>query len=74
MNLQNKLVFITGASSGIGLATAKQFASLGVRLSLGTKRIQKMAAVKQKLENMGSPEVLCTEIDVRKIESVEGFL
>ena len=34
-DLKGKVVFVTGASSGIGAATARLFASLGARVAIG---------------------------------------
>src|ERR1035441_9609785 len=45
MSLKGKIVFITGASSGIGAATALAFASQGVRLLLAARRAGKLAQV-----------------------------
>ena len=45
MSLKEKIVFITGASSGIGAATALAFASQGVRLLLAARRAGKLAQV-----------------------------
>ena len=38
MSLKGKIVFITGASAGIGAATALAFASEGARLLLAARR------------------------------------
>jgi NADP-dependent 3-hydroxy acid dehydrogenase YdfG len=45
MNLAGKIVFITGASSGIGAATALAFAAQGARLLLAARRSGKLAEV-----------------------------
>ncbi len=45
MNLKRKIVFITGASSGIGAATALAFAAEGARLLLAARRADKLANV-----------------------------
>jgi short-subunit dehydrogenase len=57
-----KVVIITGASSGIGRALAKEFFSRGARLSLGARRIYLLEALKSELND--SPDILCTETDV----------
>ncbi|HEX7764882.1 MAG TPA: SDR family NAD(P)-dependent oxidoreductase, partial [Cellvibrio sp.] len=41
-NIQNKVVVITGASSGLGEATARHLASLGASVVLGARRIDKL--------------------------------
>lgn len=51
----DKVVFITGASSGIGAETARQLASEGARLVLLARREDKLAAVKAEVEALGAP-------------------
>jgi short-subunit dehydrogenase len=59
--VRNKVVVITGASSGIGYALAKEFASKGVRLSLGARRTELL----EKLQNeLPGTEILIQKTDV----------
>ena len=59
--MRNKVVVITGASSGIGYALAKEFASKGVRLSLGARRTELL----EKLQNeLPGTEILIQKTDV----------
>ncbi len=58
---QNKVIIITGASSGIGLASAKLFASYGARLSLAARSLDKLEAVAKEI---GTDNVLCVKTDV----------
>ena len=48
--LNNKVVLITGASSGIGEGTARQLASNGVRVVLGARRTERLQAIDSILE------------------------
>ncbi len=47
--LTDKVVMITGASSGIGAATAKQLAAAGAKLTLIARRKDRLEAIKQAL-------------------------
>jgi NADP-dependent 3-hydroxy acid dehydrogenase YdfG len=42
MSIENKVVVITGASSGIGAATAKVLAEKGAKVVLGTRRADRL--------------------------------
>lgn len=59
--MTGKIVIITGASSGIGKALAKEFFSRGAKLSLGARRLDQLEALKQELKG---PDILCTKTDV----------
>ena len=48
----NKLAFITGATSGIGLATAKALAENGYDLALAARNEEKLYAVKTALKKI----------------------
>ena len=48
--MEKKIVFITGASSGIGEGCARKFAMNGYRLILNGRNVEKLAAVKRELE------------------------
>ena len=51
MNLQNGVVIVTGASSGIGLATAKLLAKQGARLVLVSRSKDKLEQLSAELPN-----------------------
>jgi hypothetical protein len=69
----DRWIIITGASSGIGEATAKAFAALGNRLILGARRLDRLATVAAECREAGSPEVLAEALDVSQTASVEAF-
>jgi short-subunit dehydrogenase len=64
MRLKGAVVVITGASSGIGAATAVAFAKRGARLELAARRMDRLNAVAQKCREAGSPEVNVRHVDV----------
>jgi serine 3-dehydrogenase len=64
-NLANKIVFITGASSGIGKACAEAFAGQKANLILTARRIEKLNELAQKLSAKTGVKVKFLELDVR---------
>lgn len=64
-----KTALITGATSGIGLATARTFAQAGWRLIVTGRREDRLEAVKEELIEAGA-EVLGLVFDVRNYSSV----
>ena len=65
-SLSGKTVFITGASSGIGLATARAFAREGARLLLCGRRIDRLTEITRELSAMEQePEVFAFRLDVQ---------
>jgi NADP-dependent 3-hydroxy acid dehydrogenase YdfG len=71
MSLQGKIVFITGASSGIGAATALAFAAEGVRLLLAARRAGKLAGVASLAVERGAAAVHSIDLDVRNRSAVQ---
>lgn len=74
MRLKGAVVAITGASSGIGEATAIAFARMGARLELGARRLEKLNAVAQKCRAAGSPDVNVRLLDVGSRASARAFI
>ena len=68
-----KVVLITGATSGIGEATACMFASNGYDLIITGRRAERLKALKNKLEN-NSTRVLDLCFDVRNEDEVKKSL
>jgi hypothetical protein len=73
-SLKDKIVFVTGASSGIGAATAMEFARHGAKLLLCARRLDRLQAMEAELRDAGSPDVFNLELDVRDRETVHATL
>ena len=65
MDLKGKIVFVTGASAGIGAATALAFAAEGARLLLAARRAGKLAEVASAALARGAESVHSVHLDVR---------
>ncbi|GGH28914.1 hypothetical protein GCM10008013_31190 [Paenibacillus segetis] len=52
-NIQDKVVIVTGASSGIGEATAKELASKGAKLVLAARREERLKKIQEEIQNNG---------------------
>jgi NADP-dependent 3-hydroxy acid dehydrogenase YdfG len=71
MTLKGKIVFVTGASSGIGAATALAFAAEGARLLLAARRAGKLAEVAAEALQRGAEAVHSISLDVRDRRAVQ---
>ncbi|MCB0569432.1 MAG: SDR family NAD(P)-dependent oxidoreductase, partial [Phaeodactylibacter sp.] len=61
----DQTVFITGATSGIGKATAERFARAGYRVIITGRRADRLAELKAQLEEDHDADILAIEFDVR---------
>lgn len=73
LSLKNKIVFITGASSGIGKACAYYFAKQGCRLILTARREDRIQQTARDLTQKYSTEVLTIRLDVRDKEQIHSL-
>jgi NADP-dependent 3-hydroxy acid dehydrogenase YdfG len=71
--LKDKVVAITGASSGIGEATARHLAAQGARVVLGARRDDRLKALAAELEKAGG-EAEPLRLDVTKRTDVAAFV
>lgn len=74
-SLEDKVVVITGASSGIGRATAMRLAEHGARLALAARRANVLAQLVEELhlrgvEALGVPADVGRESDVRRLTNL----
>ena len=73
-SLAGKIVFVTGATAGIGEATAKAFAREGAKLLLCARRLDKLSAMEKDLRSLGAQDVHLFELDVRDNSKVESAI
>ena len=70
--LRDKLALVTGASSGIGLETARALAKAGAKLVLAARRVERLRELAQELAATGGAEAI--SLDVRDKKRVDAAL
>lgn len=70
-SIKGKVALITGASKGIGLATAKKFASNGVDLVLVARSEELLKGISKQIKEQFDVNVLSISADLSKTEEVE---
>ncbi|WP_186391882.1 MULTISPECIES: SDR family oxidoreductase [unclassified Pannonibacter] len=73
MQLKDKVIIITGASSGIGEAAARMFAARGARLVLGARRKDRLEALAAELNADGGAAVAVSG-DVAEAEHAQALV
>lgn len=72
-NIEGKVVVITGASSGLGEATARHLALKGAIVVLGARRVDRIQALQSELESEGR-RALAVQTDVTQREQVKELV
>ena len=73
LKFKNKVVIITGASSGIGKACACEFAEQGAKVVLAARREDELKIVETEINQQGGNSVFI-KTDVRKIEDCKNLI
>ncbi|MGC1784924.1 MAG: SDR family NAD(P)-dependent oxidoreductase [Acidobacteriaceae bacterium] len=73
-SLQGKVVFITGASSGIGAACAERFAQAGASLLLAARREDRLRDMQAVIRSAGAEDVHIVALDVRDSKRVQSVV
>jgi 3-hydroxy acid dehydrogenase / malonic semialdehyde reductase len=73
-SLQNQIILITGASSGIGTACAKIFAGAGAKLILAARRLERLQQLGCELNQKFGVEVHLLQLDVCDRTAVESAI
>jgi NADP-dependent 3-hydroxy acid dehydrogenase YdfG len=68
--LEGRVAAVTGASSGIGEATARALSAAGASVALGARRTDRLEAIAESLDG----PVLVREVDVSDEEQARGFV
>lgn len=70
---QNKVVWITGASSGIGEATAYRFAQEGAKVIVTALEADLLENVVNKCKELGAPDAASLPFDLSKTDELDGL-
>jgi short-subunit dehydrogenase len=74
MNFKNKVVVITGASSGIGKACAEEFAARGANLVLAARQYVSLCEITAALESTYGIKAVAVQVDVSKEEDCQMLM
>jgi short-subunit dehydrogenase len=75
MDIKGKVIIVTGASSGIGEATARQFGRDGAKVVLAARRVDRLQSLAQEIAAMGmGAETLVVQADLSKLEDIQSLI
>lgn len=73
MDIKGKVAIVTGASSGIGEAAARELGRQGAKVVLAARRVDKLQTLAQELEAMGS-QTLVVQADLSGLEDIQKLV
>lgn len=73
MDINSKVVIVTGASSGIGEAAAREFGREGAKVVLAARRVDRLQSLAEEIEAMGA-EALVVQADLSKLEDIQKLV
>lgn len=75
MDVKGKVVIVTGASSGIGEATAREFGREAARVVLAARRVERLEALAQEIQEMKTgAETLVMPADLSRLEDIQALV
>jgi short-subunit dehydrogenase len=75
MDIRGRVVLVTGASSGIGEATARQFGREGARVVLAARRVERLESLAQEIITLGTgAETLVVQSDLSKLADIQSLI
>ncbi len=75
MEPKGKVVIVTGASSGIGEATARQFGREGAKVVLAARRVDRLESLAKEIADLGTGAgTLVVAADLSKLEDIQSLV
>ncbi len=75
MDIKGKVVIVTGASSGIGEAAAREFGREGALVVLAARRVDKLESLAQEIKSLGTgASALVVQADLSKLEDIQKLV
>lgn len=75
MAIKGKAVIVTGASSGIGEATAREFGKEGAKVVLAARRVERLESLADEIKGLGTgAEALVVQSDLSKLEDIKTLV
>lgn len=71
--MKNKVIIITGASSGIGLACVREFASKGAKIAMAARSIETLKEIEEELKSKGV-DIISVQTDVSIEEDCKNLI
>jgi NAD(P)-dependent dehydrogenase (short-subunit alcohol dehydrogenase family) len=73
-DLENEIIIVTGANSGLGFSATKILAEHGAKVVMACRSIEKAKDAKQEIiEELDDPDLEVMELDLSSLDSVESF-
>lgn len=74
MDIKDKVIVVTGASSGIGEAAAREFGREGAKVVLAARRLDKLQSLAQEINGMNTgAETLIVQADLSRFEEIQSL-
>jgi short-subunit dehydrogenase len=74
-DIKGNVVIVTGASSGIGEATARQFGREGAKIVLAARRVDRLESLAQEIAAMNTgAETLVVQADLSKLDDIQSLI
>lgn len=75
MDIKSKVVIVTGASSGIGEAAAREFGREGAKVVLAARRMDRLETLAEEINRMGTgAQALAVEADLSRLEDIQSLI